>query len=129
MFLQNFVKNTEVVMLPSPTYQELTKHIDSRSVAFKLRKSGSWQSKRICEKTVRGLKQSLCRLYNVEEDVFVFKTVNDDITVDVKDSLSAPAPYVPGQDLTSLQVVSLINAFIDQVIYFIDIFYPKIGFC
>ena len=111
-----FIKNDELVNLTEGTYEELTRHADSRSLLFKSAAHCSWESKPLYPtvKTVRGLQQKLVRLYDCNREAYAFQNTDIDNTLDIKAIMNSK-PVWNGNELTSSDVLKICDEFVDVV--------------
>ena len=117
--LLKLVERNDFVPLTTGTYEEVTNIVDQANGVIKFKKNDFWTSIPLLSKhsTVKGFKQAFGRIYDVEQDVFAFLTIEDDITLDVREILERPCRLWDGKsDLTQLDVINIINMAIDTVI-------------
>ena len=97
----------------------MTQISDSRGLLFKFKKQGQWDSIPLESKlsTVKGFEQGFARLYDVEENAFVFTMVKEKKKLDVKKILSEKSEIWNGESrLTTQEVITICDKVIERVI-------------
>ena len=117
---QNFVEVEEIVRLRKGTYTELTHLADSRSVLFRFEKRDEWDSIPLesLHTTVDGFRQCFSRIYDVQDDAFVFTMLEGIKTLDVKKVLSRKSKLWDGKPKLSVsEVLTICDKLIEKVIW------------
>lgn len=101
------------------SYSEITSHADSRRILFKCWKpTKTWKSRKLvdeCGTFVDGFEQCLTRLYDTEEDAFLFSYQKTDKKLNVEEVLAGDSIWNKRDDLTIDEVYKICDDLIDKV--------------
>lgn len=106
--LRRLRKYDEIVKFDTITYEELTSHVDTRNVLLKFQETNkSWTSKSLVsvQETVNGFEQNFLRIYDTEEDVYIFQKTPENKPIKVENVLKGDVLWEGDPDTITGELV------------------------
>lgn len=127
--LRRLRKYDEIVKFNKISYEEISRDVDKRNVLLKFQERVKhWKSKSLLSSKapIRGFEQSFLRIYDTEEDVFVFMKTPENKKIDVQTVLNGEWLWNGNPDDLTAEIIL---GFCDKLIEAVSVckIYPSCG--
>lgn len=112
-----FHEITEVTTLETGSYEEVTSKLDTSPGILVIRKQGQWESVKLEDrrKDVKGFRQEFGRYYDDPGEAYTFEKSEDNVRMNVSETLQGQSFYTPGQAMSADDVLDFFESLIEEV--------------